>query len=43
VSDPFIVSAVLEAGAQDDLDAARRRFFPAARLRVGAHLTLFHG
>ena len=42
VSDPLIVSAVLEADAQEDLDARRRRFFPAARLRVGAHLTLFH-
>ena len=42
MSDPLIVSAVLETAAQDDLDAARRRFFPAARLQVGAHLTLFH-
>jgi 2'-5' RNA ligase len=42
VTDPLIISAVLVADAQDDLDARRRRFFPAARLQVGAHLTLFH-
>jgi 2'-5' RNA ligase len=42
VSDPLIISAVLVADAQDDLDARRRRYFPAARLQVGAHLTLFH-
>ncbi|NMO91080.1 2'-5' RNA ligase family protein [Actinomycetospora sp. TBRC 11914] len=42
MSDPLIVSAVLAAGAQDDLDARRRRWFPAERLQVGAHLTLFH-
>lgn len=40
--DPLIVSAALTADAQDELDARRRRFFPAARLQVGAHLTLFH-
>jgi 2'-5' RNA ligase len=42
VTDPLIVSAVLSPQAQDDLDARRRRYFPAARLQVGAHLTLFH-
>jgi 2'-5' RNA ligase len=42
VTDPLIVSAVLAAAAQDDLDARRRRWFPAQRLQVGAHLTLFH-
>jgi 2'-5' RNA ligase len=42
VTDPLVVSAVLVADAQDDLDARRRRYFPAARLQVGAHLTLFH-
>lgn len=42
MSDPLIISAVLAAAAQDDLDARRRRWFPAERLQVGAHLTLFH-
>jgi 2'-5' RNA ligase len=42
VNDPLIVSAVLVADAQDDLDARRRRYFPVAHLQVGAHLTLFH-
>ena len=42
VSDPLIVSAVLAADAQEVLDARRRRHFPAERLQVGAHLTLFH-
>jgi 2'-5' RNA ligase len=40
--DPLIVSAVLSPDAQDDLDAQRRRWFPADRLHVGAHITLFH-
>jgi 2'-5' RNA ligase len=42
IAAPLIISAVLAAEAQDDLDARRRRYFPAARLQVGAHLTLFH-
>ena len=42
MTDPLIISAVLAADAQDDLDARRRRHFPAERLHVGAHLTLFH-
>ena len=42
MTDPLIISAVLTADAQDDLDARRRRWFPAERLQVGAHLTLFH-
>ncbi|WP_433798975.1 2'-5' RNA ligase family protein [Actinomycetospora sp. CA-084318] len=40
--DPLIVSAVLAPDAQADLDAQRRRWFPADRLHVGAHITLFH-
>ncbi|MCD2185590.1 2'-5' RNA ligase family protein [Actinomycetospora soli] len=42
VPDPLIVSAVLVPDAQADLDAQRRRWFPADRLHVGAHITLFH-
>ncbi|MDL5158527.1 2'-5' RNA ligase family protein [Actinomycetospora termitidis] len=42
MTDPLIVSAVLAPDAQADLDAQRRRWFPADRLHVGAHITLFH-
>ena len=41
-TDPLIVSAVLAEDAQRDLEEQRRRWFPAARLVVGAHVTLFH-
>ena len=41
-SDPLIVSAVLADEARRDLEEQRRRWFPAERLVVGAHVTLFH-
>ena len=41
-ADPLIVSAVLDDAAQQDLDEQRRRYFPAVRRVVGAHVTLFH-
>ncbi|RKS77533.1 2'-5' RNA ligase [Motilibacter peucedani] len=39
---PIVVSARLDATAQEFFDTLRRRHFPADRLVVGAHLTLFH-
>lgn len=42
MTDPLIVTAVLAEDAQRDLDDQRRRYFPAARRVVGAHVTLFH-
>ena len=42
MTDPLIVSAVLQEDAQRDLDDQRRRWFPAERRVVGAHVTLFH-
>ncbi|GAA4861060.1 2'-5' RNA ligase family protein [Actinomycetospora straminea] len=41
-TDPLIVTALFDAASQDELDARRRRWFPAGRRVVGAHLTLFH-
>lgn len=41
-TDPLIVSALLDADSQAELDARRRRWFPAGRRLVGAHLTVFH-
>jgi 2'-5' RNA ligase len=41
-TDPLIVTALLDADSQAELDARRRRWFPAGRHVVGAHLTLFH-
>lgn len=41
-TDPLVVTALLDAASQDELDARRRRWFPAGRRVVGAHLTLFH-
>ncbi|PVZ12058.1 2'-5' RNA ligase family protein [Actinomycetospora cinnamomea] len=41
-TDPLIVSALLDADSQAELDARRRRWFPPGRRIVGAHLTLFH-
>jgi len=41
-TDPLIVSALLDDASQAELDARRRRWFPAGRRVVGAHLTLFH-
>jgi hypothetical protein len=42
VTDPLIVTALLDADSQAELDDRRRRWFPAGRRVVGAHLTLFH-
>lgn len=42
MTDPLVVTALFDAGSQAELDARRRRWFPAGRRVVGAHLTLFH-
>lgn len=42
MTDPLIVTALFDADSQAELDARRRRWFPAGRRVVGAHLTLFH-
>lgn len=39
---PLVVTLGLDAAAQTYFDGLRREHFPAHRLRVGAHLTLFH-
>jgi hypothetical protein len=39
---PLIVTLVLDEGAQAFFDALRTRYFPPARLFVGAHVTMFH-
>jgi len=39
---PLVVTLALPDDVQDELDALRRRWFPAGRTAVGAHLTLFH-
>lgn len=39
---PLIVTALFDPDSQAELDARRRRWFPAGRRVVGAHLTLFH-
>lgn len=39
---PLIVTLSLDDGAQAHFDALRRAHFPADRLVVGAHVTLFH-
>lgn len=39
---PLVVTAVLDPAATARFDAERRALFPAERLQVGAHLTLFH-
>jgi 2'-5' RNA ligase len=36
------VTLALPDDVQEELDALRRRWFPAGRTAVGAHLTLFH-
>ncbi len=41
-SAPFIVSLALDADSFAALDALRTRHFPPERLKVGAHITLFH-
>ena len=40
--DPLIVTLTLDPQAQSRFDALRRAHFPAERLLVGAHVTLFH-
>ncbi len=40
--DPLIVSLLLDEPTQTRFDAERRELFPADRLVVGAHVTLFH-
>jgi 2'-5' RNA ligase len=39
---PLIVTALLEPGAAARFEAMRRAYFPAARNKTPAHLTLFH-
>ena len=39
---PLVVTLALPDEVQEELDALRRRWFPAGRTAVGAHLTLFH-
>ena len=42
MSEPLILTLVLDDGSQQRFDALRRQHFPSARLVVGAHVTLFH-
>jgi hypothetical protein len=42
VTDPLVVTALFDPDSQAELDDRRRRWFPAGRRVVGAHLTLFH-
>ncbi len=39
---PLILTLLLDEPAQFWFDALRRRYFPADRLQVGAHVTMFH-
>jgi hypothetical protein len=39
---PLIITLRLDAGAQAYFDALRTKYFPAERLFVGAHVTMFH-
>ncbi len=39
---PLILTLVLDPASQAWFDALRRSYFPADRLQVGAHVTLFH-
>lgn len=39
---PLIVSLLLDEQTQSRFEAERTRLFPAGRLKVGAHVTLFH-
>jgi hypothetical protein len=38
----MVVTLGLDAGSQERFDDERRRYFPAGRTAVGAHVTLFH-
>ena len=42
MSDPIILTLALDAVSQAAFDALRTRYFPPARLVVGAHVTMFH-
>ncbi|MDB5642892.1 MAG: hypothetical protein JWN07_2209 [Hyphomicrobiales bacterium] len=42
VAAPLIVTALLDADAAARFEAMRRAYFPAARNKTPAHLTLFH-
>jgi 2'-5' RNA ligase len=42
VNRPLIVTAAFEPAVQMRLEALRKRYYPADRNVVGAHLTLFH-
>lgn len=42
VAEPLVVALALDEEAQGLFDELRSRHFPAERLHVGAHLTLFH-
>ena len=39
---PLLLTLLLDAPAQSWFDALRRQHFPADRVQVGAHVTLFH-
>ncbi len=39
---PLILTLLLDAPAQAWFDGMRGRYFPADRLQVGAHVTMFH-
>ncbi|WP_432484467.1 2'-5' RNA ligase family protein [Kineococcus esterisolvens] len=39
---PLVLALGLDPGDQEHLDELRRRHFPPERLKVGAHVTLFH-
>ena len=39
---PLVVTLALPDSVQEELDELRRRWFPAGRTAVGAHLTLVH-
>ncbi|WP_337059354.1 2'-5' RNA ligase family protein [Kineococcus sp. G2] len=39
---PLVLALALDEADQRHLDELRRRHFPPERLRVGAHVTLFH-
>ncbi|WP_432572426.1 2'-5' RNA ligase family protein [Kineococcus sp. SYSU DK005] len=39
---PLVLALALEPADQRHLDELRRRHFPPERLKVGAHVTLFH-
>ena len=41
-SAPLILTLLLDGQSQDWFDGLRRRYFPADRVQVGAHVTMFH-